>query len=291
MILVIIMNALFALTFSAGKKALWYGSPLMLSFGRTALAAVTLLAFYYCKNRSFAKITPSNSLLLFAYSLILLSSFICGNWALVHVTSIKSALFYAMSPIITAIISYLVFKDRFNRYKTSGIIIGLLGMLLIATSDTNQVNFKFQAPGLPELVLAVAVIAYATGWFMVRPLVTKDGYSPIYINGLASLISCLICVPILLLTGTHFVLIPAFWGWTSLQAIISGAICYSLYMYLLNYYSANFLSFSGFCEPLFAALYGWILLNETPLTMFWISAILITIGLYLFYQGENTKVS
>jgi drug/metabolite transporter (DMT)-like permease len=291
MVLVILMNALFAFTFSAGKKALMYGTPLMLSFGRTAVAAITLLTFYYFKNKSFPKITYTNFILLFVYSLILLTSFICGNWALVHVTSIKSALFYAMSPLITALISYAIFKEKFNHYKTSGIIIGLVGMLLIATSETNQTNFILQAPGLPELVLALAVITYATGWFMVRPLVTKNGYNPAYINGLASLISCLVCLPIIFISGEAIPLVPLFWTWTCVQAIISGAICYSLYMYLLSYYSANFLSFSGFSEPLFAALYGWILLSETPLTMFWISTLLITIGLYLFYKGENMQAT
>lgn len=286
MILVILMNALFALTFSAGKKALGYSTPLMLSFGRTAVASITLLSFYFFKNRSFPKIASNNFILLFAYSLILLTSFICGNWALVHVTSIKSALFYAMSPLITALISYLFFKEPLNRYKFTGILIGLVGMILI---ETQQKTITMQAAGLPELILFLAVISYSAGWFIVRPLVTKNGYNPTYINGLASLISCLICGSLLLFNGEIFSLIPAFWVWTSLQAIISGAICYSLYMYLLNYYSANFLSFSGFSEPLFAAIYGWILLKEKPAIAFWVSTFLITVGLLLFYKGENSK--
>lgn len=287
MILVIVLNALFALTFSAGKKALMYGSPLMLSFGRTAIAALILLLFNLIKNRSFPKINLSHLMLLLTYSLMLLTSFLCGNWALARVTSIKSALFYAMAPLITALISYLLFHDRFNYYKTIGIIMGFIGMLVIATNNSNQIDLILQMPGWPEFVLGLAVITYATGWFLIKPLVTEDHYNPVYMNGLASLISCLICIPIIIITQENLPLIPAFWIWTSVQAIVSSVICYSLYMYLLNYYSANFLSFSGFSEPIFAAIYGWFLLNEVPSIIFWIATVLIALGLYLFYYGEK----
>lgn len=287
MILVIILNALFALTFSAGKKALIYGSPVMLCLGRTAIAAIILLTINFIKNKSFSKLQFNHLILLLAYSLALLISIICGNWALVHVTSIKSALFYAMSPLITALISYLLFNDRFNYYKASGIMIGLLGMLLIATSNTNQAALTLQAPGWPEFILTLAVITYSIGWFLIKPLITKYHYHPFYMNGLASLISCLICIFITIFKQENLPTIFDFWIWTGLQSIVSSVICYSLYMYLLNYYSANFLSFSGFSEPIFAAFYGWFLLQETPSTMFWLATMFISIGLGLFYRGEK----
>lgn len=287
MILVIIMNAIFALTFSTGKKALLYSSPLMLSFGRTAVTAIILLSLEFIKNRSFPRINKTNLILLLSYSVTLLISFLCGNWALAHITSIKSALFYAMAPLITATISYFIFKDHFNYYKTTGVIIGLIGMLLICTSNLNQTTLILQRPGLPELILALAVIAYASSWFLVKPLVTKNHYNSIYINGLASLVSSLICLFIIFITKQNIPIIPAFWIWTCLQALISGVICYTLYMYLLNFYSASFLSFSGFSEPIFAAIYGWVLLDEKPLVIFWIATILISIGLFLFYRGET----
>ena len=284
MILVVVMNALFALTFSAGKKALLYSSPLALTLGRTAITAFSLLLFYNLKTQKYPEISTINLFQLFIYSLCLLLSFICGNWALLHVSSIKSALFYATAPLITAIISYLWFNEKFNIYKIAGIIIGLLGIITL-NSDYNSLISSF---GLPEIVLTIAVISYATGWFVVRPLVTNEHYDPVLINGLASLISCIVCTILIFLTKEIIPTTPEFWFWTSVQALISGSICYSLYMYLLNFYSASLLSFSGFSEPIFAMLYGWLLLGETPTITFWISTILISAGLYLFYLQKQT---
>ena len=286
MIAVIILYALFALTFSAGKKALLYGSPLALALGRTMITAAVLLPLYFIRQPAARQLRARQFLVLLLYSLISLTSFIGANWALLHVTSIKVALFYAMTPLVTALISYLLHNETLNHYKIAGILIGMIGIVTITVSSADQTNFVLQLPGLPELALAIAVTAYATGWFIVRPLVTKNGYEPIYINGLASLISATICLALMFLTDDVFPTTAAFWLWTSLQAIFSSVICYSLYMYLLNYYSTNFLAFACFLEPIFAAFYGWILLGETPLAMFWVATLFVTTGLYLFYKGE-----
>ncbi len=42
----------------------------------------------------------------------------------------------------------------------------------------------------------------------------------------------------------------------------------------------------GFLSPLFTALYGWILLGEMVSWHFYVSCIVVFIGLYLFYQEE-----
>jgi drug/metabolite transporter (DMT)-like permease len=71
--------------------------------------------------------------------------------------------------------------------------------------------------------------------------------------------------------------------------IIANIIFYNLYGYLLHFYSATWLSFVGFITPLFAALYGWLFLNETIGWAYFISIFIVFWGLYLFYQDELKK--
>jgi drug/metabolite transporter (DMT)-like permease len=289
MVLVVILYALFALTFAAGKKALLYGSPLALVCSRTIFTTLLLLPFYFLKNKKIPKLNLKQFWNLLVYSLVTLVSLISASWALLHIASIKVALFYALTPLITALISYLCHNEFLNKYKIGGMIIGLIGIFAIAISGADQASIGIHLPGWPELILTIAVTAYSVGWFLVHPLIAKHNFSPIYINGLSSLIGGLICTLIMIITQTPIPVASSFWIWSSIQVVFSSVICYSLYMHLLKQYSTNLLAFACFLEPIFAAVYGWILLGEVPSVVFCISTILISIGLYLFYIGEITS--
>ena len=66
----------------------------------------------------------------------------------------------------------------------------------------------------------------------------------------------------------------------------SSVLGYLLYTMMLKKYTATFLSFAGFIQPLCAAILGWFFLGEYVTYTFFLSAILVFSGLYLFYQEE-----
>jgi len=68
--------------------------------------------------------------------------------------------------------------------------------------------------------------------------------------------------------------------------LIGNIICYNLYGKLLHRYSATTLSFFGCTTPLFAALFGWFWLREEVSPWFYVTALLVGVGLYIFYQEE-----
>jgi drug/metabolite transporter (DMT)-like permease len=71
-----------------------------------------------------------------------------------------------------------------------------------------------------------------------------------------------------------------------LTIFISNIVCHNIYAGLLKKYSATFMSFTSFLSPLFAALYGWAFFQETITWHFYLSIIIVLIGLYTFYQDE-----
>lgn len=291
MILVIILYALFALTFAVAKKALLCSSPLLLTWARTGISALCLLPIHYFINRKFEKFNAQDLLYLSTYTVTILITILGANYALVHIPSAKVALIYTFSPLITALISYIVFRTKLTYYQIWGLLLGLIGILAIIFSGNQTIDLSWQAPNLPELSLLIAITAYAGSWFLVKPLVTTSRHSAIYINGLTSGICSIACYLFIYFNHISIPMNSEFWYWATAQAIVSSVICYSLYMYLLNYYSANFLSFAYFIEPFFAAIYGWLLLGEVPSTNFWVASILITLGLILFYKGELVNKS
>lgn len=64
-----------------------------------------------------------------------------------------------------------------------------------------------------------------------------------------------------------------------------------MYAFLLRKYSATFLAFAGFLYPIFGALFGWIFLQEKITYNFFISVVVVTAALYLYYLAELDKTS
>ena len=75
-------------------------------------------------------------------------------------------------------------------------------------------------------------------------------------------------------------------GLLSLVIFISSIVSYAVYLWLLKYYSATFLSLSDFLRTIFATAYGCFFLHEALTFSFFISALMIFTGLILFYREE-----
>lgn len=284
---VIALYALFSLTFSAGKKALAYSSPLGLTWIRMLVTAGTLLPIYFIHKRKIPTLNRSQIYHLFLYSMATLSAFLFANMALNELSSIKVALFYTLAPFITALISSVLYNEKLNKLKIFGMLLGFAGILMIILYGADNSQLTLELPGIPELMLLIAITAYSVSWFIIKPLVTNNTFSPLFINGTSTLIGTIICTSVMYFSNTPFPTALPFWQWGGLQAFMSSVICYSLYMHLLNYYSPNFLAFASFMEPIFATIYGWILLGEIPSIAFWIASVIVSFGLYLFYLGEQ----
>lgn len=308
MIFVIILYLLFASTFTLGKAALLYVPPFLFIGVRMVLAGTLLLGYYRFIAQQ--KITVQKK----DYSLfarIILFHIFCAYtleyWALEHVTSAKACLLYNLSPFVTALFSYFLYAERLTYRQVCGLIVGFLGFIpiLIAQSPAEQLSWHIGLFSCYEMALIASVIASAYGWMVMKSLINKK-YSFILVNGigmtgggvLALVLSLLregtptmhevpVVLPQLVATcgvlGERLIMCGAY---SVALIIIANIICYNLYGYLLSRYSATFLSFSGFMTPLFAALLGWLFLNEQVTWHFFATIGLVVFGLYLFHERK-----
>ncbi len=211
-----------------------------------------------------------------------------------YLTSTKTAFLFNSSPFFTAIYSYIFFNDRMTKKQWLGLIIGFLGLIpiLLTSSPIEQEWGEIFFISWPELAILIGVALHSYSWIVVRKLVKEKAHTPLIVNGITMFgggIVALITAP--LIEGFAPIVKPLehivpFLGWLSFVVIISNIICYNLYGHLLKKYSATFISFSGFLVPIFAALYGWGLLSEKITWQFYVSSLIVFIGLYLFYQDE-----
>jgi len=293
---VLALYAINSLEITFGKAALEIVQPLFLVGARMTIGGLLLLLYVYFFKRSHFKINLKDwSLFLQVIIFAVYIGFVFDFWGMKHMTSSKNALIFTMSPFITAIIAYFMHIETFTWKKTIGLIIGFCGALPVLINNKTQ-EAEYINQGwfiLPELASLCAVAAIAYGWIMLGKLNRERGYISHMINGVTMFAGGLLALCTSFFVDTwHPAPFTAFWpfvGYTAMLILVSNIIVYNWYVTLLQKYSATFISFVSFTQPLYVSLYSWIWLGETVTWNFFASVFVVIIGLFVFYQEELHK--
>ncbi len=291
MVLLLILYAFFASTFIIGREAVLAVPPLFFIGVRMVLAGILLLGFVRLFRKESFKFHKKD---LFWFVGIVLFH-IYGSYALEfislqYLTGAKVSLLYNLTPFITALLSYFFFREVLSAKKWVGLLIGFLAfipVLLTAPGATESTTHSSYA----EFLLVLSVTASCIGWIFMKRLISLHDHSYVFVNGVGMFLGGLLS----LATSYFFEVWPSvptlcasttFLRSLLLLILIGNIICYNLYGKLLHRYSATTLSFFGCTTPLFAALFGWFWLREEVSPWFYVTALLVGVGLYIFYQEE-----
>ncbi len=203
--------------------------------------------------------------------------FACFSFALLSITTGLSSILNATTPLFGAVVAWLWLKDRPTGSRTVGLMIGFAGVALLAW---NKASFKPDASG------------NATGWAVLACLLATlcygiaASFTKRHMSGLPSLVSA---------TGSQLgaaiVLVPlAWWFWPTqavsinawLAVVALGVFCtavaYILYFRLIERAGpARALSVT-FGIPVFALLYGVVLLGEEVTSWMLGCGVVIVVG-------------
>lgn len=290
---VFLLYALFASVFTIAKTALNQTEPFFLVGFRMLIAGILLISYEWIIKKQtfqFDRKTWIRLALFSLFSIYLTNVF--EFWGLQYLTSFKTCFIYSLSPFLSALFSYFLFMEQLSIKKWIGLLVGFAGFIPVMLTQT--VNEE-EIGGLlvfswPELSVVMAAICGVYGWILLRQLVNDHALSPMTTNGVSMSMGGLFA-----LIHSYFVEswtplpttnVPVFLECTFLLIIISNFICYNLYGNLLKKYSATFMSFAGFSTPLFTALFGWMFLGEIPTLSFYISLLIVFLGLFIFHQEE-----
>ncbi len=292
MILIVLLYALFASSFTMGKVLVQYTTPFFLTGARMLTGGIILLAYQYLWwNNQFR--FKKKHFWLYAQIILLgiVFTYTLRFWALEYLPSSKTCFLYNLSPFLSSFYSYIFFNERMTKKQWVGLFIGFIGLIpiLITSSPAETTMGEMLYISWPELAILCSVAAHSYSWIVVRKLVRDKNYTPMMVNGVT-----MACGGFIALMGSAAFeterLVPGSTlvvaGWLAAVILISNIICYNLYGYLLREYTATFLSFAGFLSPMFAALYGRLFLGEIITWHFYLSSTIVFAGLCLFYQDE-----
>jgi drug/metabolite transporter (DMT)-like permease len=142
---------------------------------------------------------------------------------------------------------------------------------------------------VPEIMIALSVLAYSYGWVVARELMKEKEYPISLITGVSMLgggVLLLLSSPFIDCWQYPLVMDGSIFAYLTIAAIAANIFDFTMNTWLLQWHTATLLLFFMFVDPLYTSLYGWLFLNETVGMRFFISLLLVSIGLYLFYKEE-----
>lgn len=285
-ILLLLMNASLAITFSAGKYVLTVLSPLWFLIGRMAIASVC----FYIGHKIFEQKILITKRYLTIVGIFSLFNIYLANifqlWALKTIPSAKACLLYNCNPLFIALILYVAGSEVLKGRQLVGIIISFLGLALSVLGQDNLNGIGTISSG--ELIILMAALSAAIGAVLLQKIMRSALYPLSITNALGMLIATVMATLHLCILEPEAIPFNVLYSSTIMAAFflvtITTIVCAALYAYLLKFYSATFLSLTSFSAPLIAALFDRLLFATPVSASFFAATGLIFAGLYIFYK-------
>ena len=278
-----ILSAIWGSAFIAIKVSLNYFSPVSVASYRLIVASIFLLIFYIIGKYKTSLNRTDLIMLLFVGVVGNFLPFYLISWSEQHIQSSTAGILMGVGPILTLILSHFFTKDdRFTYSKLISISIGFIGVLFIFEIDT---LFNFGTANSLQLFSKFLIIIAALG-YMISNIVAYNTLKHIdsfSITFFATLFGALVSVPFLLYSES---IQPSYINFSALLPILYLGIFPTALAFQLRYHITKtsgpvFLSYVAYLIPIFALIWGFVLLSEEIYLNSIIGITLILFGVYI----------
>ena len=213
----------------------------------------------------------------------------CEAHALVYTTSSQAGIITALLPVFVTIAAHLFFHERISKRMIVGFVIALSGVVILSVRSSASEH-------APNPMLGNLLQMFAMGWATGYTMLVKHlgaRYSAVTLSASQMFMGTLFFAPTLLLPSTS--LPKAFPAIPTLAVIYLGGcvtvLAYSFYNHALRHISATKVSVSVNLIPVFALLFGWLVLDErlSPPQWFGIGVVVLGIALSSFSSQRHGR--
>ena len=220
--------------------------------------------------------------------------FFLENTALVYTSAINASLICALIPLLTAILTYLFFKEKqLSKYFWGGSAISITGAILVILNG----NFSFNINPLGDFLVFLAIVSWSVYGVLIKFL--KGNYNSLFVTrkiflyGIITISPYFIFEPFDVMIET--LLKPAVLGNLFFLGFIASSLCYFLWTLCLRNLGVvktnNYIYFS----PLATIVTANIILSEQITiyvvcgTILIISGLLIATSTFGFNKIKNEE--
>ncbi|MFB2647154.1 DMT family transporter [Raphidiopsis sp. BLCC-F218] len=207
-------------------------------------------------------------------------------------------------PLAVALLSWWLFQERIGLWGWLGLALGVIGISLIGLPQewiwhfihsgvvTNSTGNNLFDNSLAlfaggEWLMLLAALSMALGTILIR-FVSKYT-DPVIATGWHMILGG---IPLWGISSFLEVdqwqnMLPTDWVALTYATVLGSAIAYSLFFYFASTGNLTSLSSLTFLTPVFALIFGHILLGEVLTGMQWVGVMITLISIYLINQREN----
>jgi drug/metabolite transporter (DMT)-like permease len=203
-------------------------------------------------------------------------------WAAERAPAGIGAISNGMTVMFTALVAFVFFGERIGARRLVGLIIGFVGVTILASGKTAGVSV---APA--ALAGTAASLCYGIGINLVRRYLTP--YPPAAVAAAALTSGALLIAPLAFWNWPQHPLPPVSW----LSALLLGVLCtgfaFVLYYRLVARIGAARTSTVTYLIPLFGVIWAWLLLGEGVTLSMVLAGALILAGVGLSQQRDTKR--
>ena len=218
----------------------------------------------------------SHIILIGVFAIVL--HYACTYIGLSTTDSSKTALLKQSGALIYVCFSFLFFKDeKFSVYKIIGAIVGFCGIIVINFSKS-ILSFSFG-----DILILCASVCTVVSNVISRS--KSQECSPLWITGISQLFGGAVLLIVAISLGGDFLEFSLKGSLVFSYICIASIVAYTLWYYVLATCELSKLFIIKFAEPLFACVFGAILLGENIFKWQYLAAfLLISLGILIGHK-------
>lgn len=284
-ILLILLSAIFGATTGVlGKIVLKEIPSFSFTFLRFFISLVFLLPFSIKHLPTFKKGDWKIILL----SLLASLNVILFSFGIKHTTANMSQIIYSAVPVVSAILSFYILKEKFGFNKVIGIIIGFIGTISIILMPLISNNSGGTIIG--NFIITIAMISISLYWVLLKKL--QLSYSSLKINNYFIATTTILLIPFLffdLINNPYWIkdVSSTSFLYMIFIAVFGTAICYLINQVLIKKSTPVINSMVLYVQPFATFLLAYIFLSEKLTMSFVVGVILSLLGIGIYNFSIN----
>lgn len=275
----------FAGSFVALKIAFRYYDPMVVIFGRMAVASVCFLFF----TGKFRKIDYRKGHWKYLVIMSLCEPclyFVFEAKALAYTTASQAGMITSMLPLMVAVGAWVFLKERFTLKAVAGFLIAVSGACLLSVGA--QVSQNAPHPVLGNFFEFLAMVAAAGYTIILKRL--SSSYSPLFLTAVQAVTGAVFFGVLLFLPGVS---LPSSFEPAGVAAIfylgfVVTMIAYYLYNYGVSKINASHATAFINLIPVVTILLGWLILGEKFTLIQYVASVAVFIGIFLSQDRLTT---
>ncbi|MBU4561912.1 DMT family transporter [bacterium] len=257
-------------TFAIIKDILDQIMPFTFLAYRFFLATFILFVMFWRKIKNIDKMILKKGSLI---GIFLFLGYTFQTVGLKYTTATKAGFITGLSVVLVPVISHFFIKEKINRNSVIGVILAFIGLWFLNYSS----SFIFN---LGDFLVLLCAISFAMHIISVGLYTKKMDYVPLVIVQLAIVfVLSLLMALVFERPEIHLSYSPNVWWSIVLTGVFATALAFYMQNRFQKYSTATktAIIFSG--EPIFSAMFAYLLLGEKAGLTAWIGGLLIILGM------------